>query len=54
MTNVRRVFTTFRPIQRNAERVQHFRRRAVRRNLHAERFADFAGLAALAIAPQGM
>src|SRR6185295_7756361 len=45
MTDVRRVFTTFRPIQRNAERVQYFGRRAVRRNLHAERFADLAGLA---------
>src|SRR5262249_10864637 len=44
MTNVRRVFTTLRPFQRNAERVQHFRRRAVRRNLHTERFANLAGL----------
>ena len=45
MTNVRRVFATLRPFQRNAERVQHFGRRAVRRNLHAERFADLAGFA---------
>src|ERR1041384_1020742 len=44
MTDVRRVFATFRPIQRNAERVQNLRRRAVRDDFHAERFADLAGL----------
>jgi hypothetical protein len=43
VADVRRVFTTFRPIQRNAERVQHSRRRAVRGNFHAERFADLCG-----------
>ena len=36
MTNVRRVFATLRPFQRNAERVQHFRRRTLRDNFHAE------------------
>src|SRR5439155_18510515 len=45
VAEVRRVFATLRPFQRNAERVQHLRRRAIRGDLHAERFADLAGLA---------
>src|SRR5438105_1740551 len=45
VADVRRVFATLRPLQRNPERVQHLRRRAVRGHFHAERFADLAGLA---------
>src|SRR6266568_3740058 len=45
VAEVRRVLATLRPFQRNAERVQHLRRRAVRGDLHAERLADLAGLA---------
>ncbi len=42
--DVCRVFATLRPGQGNAERVQYLRRRAVRGNLHPERFSNLASL----------
>jgi hypothetical protein len=51
MTDVRRVFTRLLPFQRNAKRVQHFRRRAIRGDFHREALRGPCGPCALNVGP---